>query len=670
MKIKSMITMIFIMVSAIVYSQNSILENINLQNIQPEGWLKTMLINQRDNFTGYLDTISQPFIHGGWSKDPFLRTENGKTFVHWVPYEQTAYWYDGMARCGYLLNDSFLKNKAHAAIYGSIKHASPEGIIESILSAGDRRRWPHAVYFRAMMAAYESTQDPQVLNALDRHFKNDTVPMLGRDFCNLETVAWLYQTTGDKYFYDKAMDMYDLYKKHTSVYDDVIGDFNSSNKQEMHAVTYHEMLKLPIILYMLTGDKTHLNTALNGFRKLDEFHMLPDGVASSEECLSEKGPLNTHETCNVVDYMWTCTYMLKSTGEVEWADRIERALFNAGLGSITKTFDTHQYASAPNQVVCTSHSSHVLAYDASRMAYRQVHEPHCCTGNVNRMLPIYVGSQWLKGEDDRLIKAMYGPGRVTHNVGKKRVVLEEKSVYPYSDTIQIDVIQGEASFPLFLRIPQWTSDAVININGDERKNIPSGQFYTLYRNFKKGDKIKIYLPKKAQFRQWSAQAMIVDYGPLLFALPVKSQIEKENIQSNPKQKSTMGYEMNPASDWNYILGVDGKDQTQLKVVKSEITHIDNPWMQYPQPIQIKVPAYKDPSWKLIYQQVTTKSGEVILSPTTPPLQPRGSMMFISWKLQPEVISLVPYGSTELRISMFPFWKARKIAPEVLAADTN
>ncbi len=465
MKKRDLIITLFIWLSLISYSQNGVFEDISLNRIKPEGWLKSMLINQRDNFTVPLETISQPFIRGGWGKEPFLRTEHGQTFVHWVPYEQTAYWYDGMARCGYLLDDPALQEKAHAAMYSSIKSASPEGIIEPALSVGDRRRWPHAVYFRAMMAAYESTQDTKVLNALEIHFKNDTVPMLGRDFCNLETVAWLYQKTGDAFFFHKALEMYDVYRERTPGYDDVIGHFSSSDKQEIHAVTYHEMLKLPIILYTLTGDKEQLDIARNGFRKLDDFHMLPDGVASSEECLSETGALNTHETCNIVDYMWTCSHMLKATGEVEWADRIERALFNAGLGSITKIFDTHQYASAPNQVVCTSHSSHVPAYDASRMAYRQVHEPHCCTGNVNRMLPVYAGSQWLAGEDGSLVKALYGPGSVTHTVGKNKVVLQERSVYPYSDTIQIVVTHGQACFPLQLRIPQWASAAVICING-------------------------------------------------------------------------------------------------------------------------------------------------------------------------------------------------------------
>lgn len=647
-----------------------VLQNIPLTDISAEGWLKTMLVRQRENFSGTLDQECYPFSQGGWGENPFVRKTNGQTVGFWVPYEQTAYYYDGVIRAGYLLKDTFLIHKATRAINNTIKNASPEGILEPILKSGDRIRWPHAVFFRAWMADYESSGDNKILQAMERHFLNDTVTLSGRDLCNLEAMVWLYQKTGSKPIRQKALE-YLVPKKQSTFQEDDLGDFGSEEKQEVHGVTYNEMLKLPILNYVLTGNKKELLKARNGFNKLDKYHMLPDGINSSEEGTSGKGAQNTHETCNIIDYLWTCSYMLKATAETEWGDRMERALFNAGMGSITKNFDAHQYYSCPNQIFCSDYSSHVGTYELSRLAYRKWHKPPCCTGNLNRMFPIYIGNQWLAGKDGSLYKSLYGPGKVNHKVGNNMVTVEEESVYPYSDTILIRIKSGEARFSLHLRIPQWCKTPVVSVNGSLQKGVAAGKYFVVNRTFKQGDIISLYLPKAPEFIKWDDyESMVVNYGPLLFALPVEATTIKQTIKNTeiPHPLPYIGYNMKANSDWNYILGVDGKDNSMIRVVKSPIINKDTPWEQQPQPIQLRVPMYKDPSWTVRYQKVKNSSGEELFEPITPPLPARGAMIFVLRRLKPESKSLVPYGSTLLRMSMFPFWKEGEIAPEILATE--
>ena len=55
----------------------------------------------------------------------------------------------------------------------------------------------------------------------------------------------------------------------------------------------------------------------------------------------------------MTDYTWTLDYFLQATGECEWADRIERIIFNAGMGSVTKDFRALQYFSSVNQILAT-----------------------------------------------------------------------------------------------------------------------------------------------------------------------------------------------------------------------------------------------------------------------------------------------------------------------------
>jgi len=672
MKKTNLLTLTFLFVIGVCSAQqtnaNKFLE-LPLTNIKPEGWLKTMLVNQEKGLTGNLDTIGFPFMQDGWGDNPFMRKFGKTTVAWWVPYEQQAYLYDGMIRAGFLLKSDLLIKKAQKAIYGAIAKSSPEGIIGSELLVGDRRRWPHAVFFRAMMAAYDNTGDKKILSAMEKHFTNDTIPLTGRDMANVEIMTWLYEKTGKQSYVDMIKKTLDpntprpisLFKE------DVLPHFSSDERDEIHGVTYLELLKVPVLLYQVTGDKKYLDEARHGFAKLDKFHMLPDGVPSAEEGLSGKSSHNSHETCDVIDYLWSCQYMLKATGETSFADRMERALFNAGLGSITKNFDAHQYYSCPNQVYCDAHSSHVSSYETSRFAYRQLHNPPCCTGNVNRMFPVYIGAQWMKGENGTLVKALYGPGSVVHQVGSSKITLREESVYPYTESIIISVVEGSAEFPLQLRIPAWAENATVSLNGIIKLGVKAGSFFEMKEKFKKGDKIEVTLPAKARFKQWTNDAMVVEYGSMLFALPVKALKERVMVSIPSHNKPFMGYTMNPISDWNYILGVDGKDLSLLKVVHTGKIDSENPWLQEPQSLKINVPAYKDDKWKENYRKIT-ENGKISYVPMTPSLINRGEMIFVLRRLEPETISLVPFGSTELRMSMFPYWSEKTISPEALATE--
>lgn len=652
-------------------AQQRMLQDVELTSITPQGWIRTMMNNQKDNFTGQLDRIGFPFTQGGWGSEPFLRKKDGVISGFWVPYEQTAYYYDGMLRCGLLLRAPELTEKARKAIYQSIAKASEAGIIAPEISSGEMKRWPHAVFFRAMMAEYDATHNPQLLAGLEKHFQNDTVDYQGRDMCNIETLAWLFRTTGEKYYYDRAMQLKDQLFSSQDATEQIVPQYANSNRQEVHAVTFHELLKLPILFYELTGDKKFLEITRNAFTKLDKHHMLPDGVASGEEGLSGKASRNTHEMCNVIDYIWTCSYMLKATRETEWADRIEKALFNAGMGGITKNFDAHQYYSAPNQVVCADHSSIVSTYEDSRLAFRQIHRPPCCTGNLNRMFPAYVGSQWMKDDKGALYKMLFGPGEVKHKIGDGEVTMREESCYPFGDTIRIRVAAGEAKFPLCIRIPGWCDTPTVWVNGEKQKEAKSNTFFTLTRTFRQGDVVEVVLPKRSTYQQWDSESMVVNYGPLLFALPVKSSTQWTDVYTPKLQpKVYKGYTMVATSDWNYILGVSDESDPVMQAIESSVDTTGNPWTQSPAPIRIRVVAYKDPAWKLDYRKITTPSGDETFVPVTPALPPRGAMIYALNTLKPEVIELIPYGSTLLRISMFPFWKQREIPAEVLATENK
>ena len=661
------LTAVMVLASVVSVSAERLLAPVNPDYISVNGWLADMMHSQEINFTGKLDKTGCPFDAGGWGGAPFLRTRNGITTGFWVPYEQTAYYYDGMIRLGLLMKSDSLVAKTRKAIYNTIDNASKEGILCPVLSTGNMRRWPHSVFFRAFMAEYEATRNKKIINALERHYKNDTIQYEERDLCNIEILAWMYRVTKDNFYKEKAISMQDAPCLPGYTLKEAMAQFGSEERTEIHAVTFHELLKMPVLFYELTGDKKYLDMARGAFAKIDRYNMLPDGISSGEEGLSGNGSRNVHEMCNVVDYIWTCTYMLRATKEVEYADRIEKALFNAGLGGITKTFDAHQYYSAPNQIYCSDYSSHVSTYDPSRFAYCQIHRPPCCTGNINRMLPIYAANEWMTDTDGNIYKMLYGAGEVRTD----GVVLRERSTYPFGQKLTVTVESGKTENDLYLRIPEWAKTPYAALNGKEISKTADGQYFAVRKTLKKGDVIELQFAKTPEYTRWDAEAMVMHYGSLLMALPVKAEVKKYDVQ-NPKLQNYpyKGYSMSVVSDWNYILGVADEKDMNFSVEEDDLTEDRNPWTMEKSPLKITVPAYLYPEWKEVYTKQTTESGDVIIVPVMPLLPARGAMIYALSGLKPDGIALVPYGRTDLRISMFPFWKTDEIPAEVLATDNE
>ena len=198
-------------------------DEVPLSAIEPEGWLRRWLETQRDGLTGHLEAAGYPFNTPGWAS-PRVVTRG---FEDWAPYEQNAYWVDGMIRCGRLLGDPFLIAKARKQINYVLARPDRDGYLGPAFLKKEMpltpdlniwldgiKRWSHAVFFRALMAEYSATGDERIVKALKKHYLNGTCShSCHRNVCNVEPILWTYDRTGDPRLLEHAVEAYEAHNR-------------------------------------------------------------------------------------------------------------------------------------------------------------------------------------------------------------------------------------------------------------------------------------------------------------------------------------------------------------------------------------------------------------------------------------------------------------------------
>ena len=218
----------------------------------------------------------------------------------------------------------------------------------------------------------------------------------------------------------------------------------------------------------------------------------------------------------------------------------------------------------------------------------------CCQHNHTHGWPYYIGNLWTATPDGGLAATLYGASKVTAKVGSDEgveVTVVETTNYPFDDFVRLTVSlpEGvdEVSFPLYIRVPKWSGQVSMTLNGETvaaAADAEPQKWIRVERDWKNGDEVVAGFPSTASFRKRDQNkgCVSIDYGPLTYSLKIKENYVVKDGRKNAmgdsgwqegaKQEDWPSFDILPGSDWNFGL----VDPATLDLSKIELIKRDWP----------------------------------------------------------------------------------------------
>src|SRR5690606_4697341 len=167
---------------------------------------------------------------------------------------------------------------------------------------------------------------------------------------NLQAVYWLYNITGERFLLELAELIHGQGKDYTGMFEqrEVLSTIGS-----IHCVNLAQGIKEPIIYYQQNPDQRFIDAVKRGFNDIRKFNGHPQGMYGGDEALHGSNPTQGSELCSAVEMMFSLEKMLEITGDVGFAEHLEKVAFNALPTQISDDFMRRQYFQQANQVQIT-----------------------------------------------------------------------------------------------------------------------------------------------------------------------------------------------------------------------------------------------------------------------------------------------------------------------------
>ncbi len=627
--------------------------------IRPEGWLKSQLEAQATGLTGNIDEFWSDLVNSSW---------RGGTGDAW---ERGPYYLDGLVPLAYLLEDQVLLGKVKSWIEPILASGNDSGWYGP---ASNNDRWPLAVSNKVLMQYYEATGDNRAIDVLKKYFKYlyssppdwpDKEWRGVRAMENAVTGYWLYRHTCEPWILRTIQSIHENSYDWTSYYEKFPWDSIALAEKKIplnwgpegltaHVVNNAMAIKYPGLWYQQSGDERFKKAVLAGIEKYNINHGQTGGRFSGDEHLSGKSPDRGTELCAVVEYMFSLGELFTIFGDNTLADRLEMLAFNALPGTTTPDMWAHQYNQQSNQVLVSAAKRSWSTNGDYSNIYGLMPNYGCCLANMHQGWPKFTQNLWMATNDNGLAAVAYSPSTVKAKVGKGvEVTIREITDYPFKGDIKLIIgTEKPVRFPLYLRIPGWAEKSMVT-SGNKTMHGKPGETLKLTETWKDGDIVTISLPLEIKAERRYNNAVSLLRGPLYLSLSIDKEYRSVKINyDNFSWKGSIDWEIYPLSPWNYALLVDennlerGLDVLENdpgkypfadmgEMVWSEDSGRYIVWDRDPA-LVITMRGMQVPGWKLRNNSADT--------PPLSPVKPEGT---------PEIIRLVPYGCTRLRITEFP-----------------
>jgi DUF1680 family protein len=139
--------------------------------------------------------------------------------------------------------------------------------------------------------------------------------------------------------------------------------------------------------------------------------------------------------------------------------------------------------------------------------------------NFHQGWPKFTTSLWMGQDDNSIVATLYAPSEVRAELAGTKVHIVEEAEYPFRDNVRFSINPDTpASFGLGLRIPIWSSETHITLNGRSQEiTTPPGGFMTLRRKWSRGDVVEIKFNMQPRVSRWFNRSFAIERGPLVFS---------------------------------------------------------------------------------------------------------------------------------------------------------
>lgn len=625
-----------------------------LGSISPSGWLREMLTAQRDGATGRLDEL-YPLVMG--SRNGWLGGDGDQ-------WERGPYWMDGLVPLAYILQDSALIAKARPWIEWTLASQQEDGYFGPVTDYGfepglqrDNCRdwWPKMVMLKVLMQYHSATGDRRVIDFMTRYFHYqlahlDQYPLDNWSFWarfrggdNMMAVYWLYNITGDDTLLELGRKLYTQTEPYTEMF--LAGD-KLTRVGTIHAVNLAQGIKTPVVYWQADPQQKYLDALDRALDDLRRYHGYPTGMFSGDEAIHGTDPTQGVELCTIVEYMFSLETMYRITGDPKFAELLEKVAYNALPAQVDDEFVTRQYFQQVNQVKLTAGIRNFdVNHDGLDCCFGILTGYPCCTSNMHQGWPKFTQNLWYATPANGVAVTQYAPSEVRMKVAEGvGVRIVEQTNYPFGETVafRIEELTRPAQFPFTVRIPSWSADTEMRLNGETVEfSIGEDRLATVEREWTAGDELELRFSPRVRLTTWKENARTVERGPLVYALKMESECRKVSNSSDPAYQGEWHYEHTSPTPWNYALiqCPDDKLEEHYTVsVDAAKAAAARPWSEEAAPVTIRTRALRVPSWKE-YNQMAG------------PLP--YSIMYGLDTAEETGIELIPYGCTTLRVTEFP-----------------
>lgn len=284
-----------------------------------------------------------------------------------------------------------------------------------------------------------------------------------------------------------------------------------------HAVRAMYLYSAMADLAAETNDAELLSVCQQLFRQLISKRLyITGGIGSSakNEGFTEDYDLPNEnayaETCAAIGLAFWSHRMLMLTGSRQYADVLERVLYNGVASGVSLDGQRFFYT---NPLFSRGETHRQEWYDCA-----------CCPPNIARLMAS-VGGYFYAHDETGLSVHLFGENEAQMEIDGREVVVRQQTSYPWSGTVKIEIFPQEPmDMTVRVRLPSWCNHWDFRINNEPAvQNLKNGYLH-LRREWKKADQVLLTMAMPVQnfyahpnMTELSGRAAI-SRGPLIYCL--------------------------------------------------------------------------------------------------------------------------------------------------------